>query len=91
MMLVKSLSKTKSDLIGNISIISVNQYYVMLIVLGSNKLSVIVGKLIDNFSNLVSWEPVHDAVPDHRGKYREEDKVYTKLIQAPVCVLKILE
>lgn len=49
-----------------------------------------VNQLIEHFGRLVSWKPSPESFPDNKGKYREEDKIYTKLVKASTSVIKVL-
>lgn len=48
----------------------------------------VVNDLIRNFSSMISWTIKEDAVPDRYGKFRNEDKIFAKLPNSSVCVVK---
>lgn len=61
----------------------------IILIVSSSKLQVT--RLIEYFGRLVQWEPQEGAIPDNRGKYREEDKIYSKLIKSTKTVILILK
>ena len=55
---------------------------------GGEKKAHIMGLLIENFGSLVEWQHREDAVPDYRGHFKDEDKIYSKLFTASISVYK---
>lgn len=48
----------------------------------------VVKDLIKFFSSMVESHAKEYAIADHRGKYKAEDKIYTKLLDAPKFVTR---
>jgi hypothetical protein len=55
---------------------------------GGVKKDIVIRVLIQCFASMVESEVKQDAVPDHKGRYRQEDMIYHKLLDASKQVVK---